>query len=159
MDDGADLRDLQEVAERIIDAHSAVNRWSSRDFKRSASPSGLTQTQFAILGLSHGPPGMNASQLADQLDLTVPTVVRAIDALARKGLIVRRRNIQDQREVVIVVTPEGERVREAFGRARRERLAGLLDVLSEQEVHGLVLGYEGLARAARMEEEEESRAV
>jgi len=51
MDGTLELLNLDEAADRIIEAHAAVNRWSSRDFKRSAAPFGLTQTQFAILGL------------------------------------------------------------------------------------------------------------
>ncbi len=148
-----------QAADRISAAYTTITRWAARDFKRTKAPSGLTSTQFAILVLVHRFDGLSISQLADRLDLTVPTVVRAVDALERKRLVVRQRSMEDQREVKIAATSEGKRARADLEQARRERLMRLLSAMSEAEIQSLLVGYEALARAALVQEEEERRAV
>jgi DNA-binding MarR family transcriptional regulator len=143
-----DQSDIEQIADRIIALYTTISRWGARDFKRSQAPAGLTQTQFAILALIERFESLNTSQLADHLELTVPTVVRALDALERKGLIVRRRRADDHREVVLRVTPEGNSVRQEMEQLRRQRIVKLLSFMTEDEVRGLLLGYEGMARAA-----------
>jgi DNA-binding MarR family transcriptional regulator len=148
MNETHDRSDVGEKADRIIALYATISRWGARDFKRSQAPAGLTPTQFAILALIERFERLNTSQLADRLDLTVPTVVRAVDALERKGLVVRRRRADDHREVVLLVTPEGNTVRQEMEQMRRERIITLLSAMTDDEVEGLLLGYEGMARAA-----------
>lgn len=148
-----------EAAGQIISAYTTIARWASRDFKRARVPAELTSTQFAILAHVDQLQRLTVSQLADRLDLTVPTVVRAVDALQRKRLVVRQRSVEDQREVMIAATPEGKRVRLELERARQERLARLLRRMSDEEVGALLVGYDALARAALEDQGEERQVV
>jgi MarR family transcriptional regulator for hemolysin len=140
--------DMEQIADRIITLYGTISRWGARDFKRRQAPAGLTPTQFAILALIERFESLNTSQLADHLDLTVPTVVRAIDALERKGLVERRRRADDHREIALRVTPEGNTVRQEMEQLRRQRIIKLLSSMTAEEISGLLLGYEGMARAA-----------
>ena len=138
---------LDDVVERVLSAYSTISRWSARDFKRRAFPAELTATQLAILHRVDKSPGITMSQLAERLDLSTPTVVRAVDALERKQFVVRRRSARDRREVEMEITPAGAEARSALDAARRERLLRLLGDMSEDEIAGLLMGFEGLARA------------
>src|SRR5919202_108007 len=91
----------EDMAERILALRERIQRWSARDFKRSSAPLGLTHTQFTILAFVEKAEGLNMSALAERLDLSSPTVVRAVDALERKGLVTRGRGSRDHREVII----------------------------------------------------------
>jgi DNA-binding MarR family transcriptional regulator len=135
------------MAERLMAARERIQRWSARDFKRRQTPHGLTHTQFAILAAVPEPEGLNMSALAERLDLSVPTVVRAVDALERKGLVTRQRSRIDHREVAIVVTPDGATIHNEVRLARRDRLMRVLASLSDEELEGFLRGYEALARA------------
>jgi DNA-binding MarR family transcriptional regulator len=146
--DGSDGTVSREaMAERLIAARERLARWAARDFKRRQTPLKLTQTQFAILQKVDHAEGLNMSALAEALDLSVPTIVRAVDALERKALVTRQRSSRDHREVCILVTPEGLRAHEETRRLRHERLVPILTCLSDREVEGLVNGYEALVRA------------
>jgi DNA-binding MarR family transcriptional regulator len=142
-------RDLDAVADEVLAAYTMVSRWAARDFKRQSTPDGLTATQFAILDAIDSRPDLNTRQLAEQLELAPPTVVRAVDALARKGLIRRHRHDSDGRQIVFSLTPEGNRARESLADARRERLVHLLLEMSREEIDALVQGQVGLARATQ----------
>jgi DNA-binding MarR family transcriptional regulator len=150
--------DYAAMAERIASAYTSITKWSARDFKRARVPRGLSQTQLQILGIVACNVDVTASHLAERLDLSVPTIVRALDALERKGLLHRERSSADRREIQLTITDEGDRVRQEIERARRERMMDLLTTMEWAEVEGLVLGFEGMARAAT-QHHEESQAV
>lgn len=143
-------RRLESVADEVLAQRTVVSRWAARDFKRQSTPNGLTATQFAILDAVDSSPDLNTRHLAEELDLAPPTVVRAVDALERKGLIQRRRHDRDGRQVVFSLTPAGCRARAELVKARRERLVHLLLAMTPEEIDALVLGYAGLARATRV---------
>jgi DNA-binding MarR family transcriptional regulator len=142
-------RRLAAIADEVLVQRTIVSRWAARDFKRRSTPDGLTATQFAILDVVDSTPGLNTRHLAEELDLAPPTVVRAVDALERKGLMQRHRHDRDGRQVVFALTPEGSRARAHLVQARRERLVHLLMAMTQEEIGALVLGYVGLARATR----------
>jgi DNA-binding MarR family transcriptional regulator len=147
------------MAERLLALRERVQRWSARDFKRSSVPFGLTHTQFAILAFVEGAEGLNMSALAERLDLSAPTVVRAVDALERKGLVTRARNTRDHREVTILPTPAGVDAYEQMRSARKQRLLVALSTLSDQEMNALLRGYEAFANALDADDTASQAAV
>lgn len=142
----------EHMAERLLALREQIQRWSARDFKRSSAPFGLTHTQFAILASVEGAEGLNMSTLAERVDLSAPTVVRAVDALERKGLVTRARSSRDQREVTILPTPAGVNAYERLRCARRQRLLVALSALSDDELDALLRGYEALANALEVDD-------
>jgi DNA-binding MarR family transcriptional regulator len=144
----SDRDEYERLADRIVAAYGVVSQWTARDFKRTRSSYDLTRTQLNILGLvARGQ--ITASQLAERLELTVPTVVRALDALERKSLLRRQRSRLDRREVELALTPEGDRVRLEREAAIRENLVSLLTGMDDEDVQGLVRGFEAMAREAQ----------
>jgi DNA-binding MarR family transcriptional regulator len=135
------------MATRIIAASDTVMRWYARDFRPGHTPEDLTGTQFAILGLALENPEINLSQIAERLQVSVPTVVRAVDALERKLLVRRERPSMQQRDLVVAITPEGEETYREVDRMRYQRLMELLDRMAPEDVAALAQGYDGMARA------------
>lgn len=136
-----------EVAEHILALRERIQRWSARDFKRRSAPFGLTETQFAILAFVECADRLNVSTLAERLELSAPTVVRAVDALERKGLVTRARGDRDHREVTVLATAEGTRAYEQLRQARKERFLTALSTLDDGDLTALLRGYEAFANA------------
>jgi len=68
----------------------------------------LTSRQMAILLTVYLNPGPHTVRgLAAELDITKPVVTRALDTLGRLGLLKRRRDTADKRNVLIERTPRG----------------------------------------------------
>ena len=68
----------------------------------------LTQRQMAILLIVYlETPPHTVRGLAAHLDVTKPVITRALDTMGRMGLVSRRRDENDKRNVVISRTVEG----------------------------------------------------
>lgn len=99
-------------------------------FSKCLEPYGIAPEQFATLKIISEDGDINLSDLADMLAKGKPTVSRALDALEKKGLIVRESRDSDRRVKAIRLSGKGRAVLEAvepkaltFNEAIRARLA------------------------------------
>lgn len=67
----------------------------------------LPLPQLAILMLARRDRNLSVRHFAELLDLSVPNTSRALDALARQGLILRRENPADRRLLRAACTKRG----------------------------------------------------
>jgi DNA-binding MarR family transcriptional regulator len=79
----------------------------SKHMERRMGVTGPQRLALRIVGLA---PGLPASGLASALHLHPSTVTGLITRLTRKGLIRRRRDPEDGRRVLLVLTPRGARI-------------------------------------------------
>ena len=94
-------------------------RYHIRRFLRTreiaARAIGVEPQQYLLLlqvkGLERRTP-VTVGVLAERLQLRHHTTVALVDRLMKKSLVARRRNPRDRREVLIGLTPAGERVLE-----------------------------------------------
>ena len=104
---------------------------------------GVTLPQMRVLVLASQPGQLNATGVAQALDIHLSSASRICDRLVQAGLLYRRDLPQDRRNVELTLTPAGERLlgsvndhrREVFRRilrrmdsAERESLAAALSV-------------------------------
>ncbi len=76
----------------------------------------LSARQFAVLLTIYlEPPPHNVRGLAAKLKVTKPVITRALDTMGKLGLVARRRDEVDRRNVVIQRTPRGALAVERFG--------------------------------------------
>ena len=76
----------------------------------------LTVRQMTILlSIYLEPPPHTVRGLAAKLGVTKPVVTRALDTMGIKGLVKRRRDERDRRNVIIQKTLEGSLYLEAIG--------------------------------------------
>ena len=72
-------------------------------------------------------------ELADQLGLTPPSVTALTRRLAQAGLVRRIAHAEDSRVALLSLTPAGRALHEQLSQEHVERMARLLQGLSEQE--------------------------
>lgn len=92
---------------------------------------GLTDAQWGPMLLLRHDRGRTAARLAELLDVDAGAMTRTIDRLEHKGLVRRERSGEDRREVILVLTQEGERavatVPQVLAEANNAHLAGFSD--------------------------------
>lgn len=71
---------------------------------------GLVIGQDQLLTVLASRKGRHLTEVADELLVRPSTISKMIDPLERAGLCLRTRSEEDMRKIVLVLTPEGERV-------------------------------------------------
>ena len=100
---------IDEQAERFIASFSDLRKALGAGFKH-AHQQGFSTTQFMVLGLLSrcqeiGPCTIGA--IAAKIGIDPATVVRTVDSLEKRGLVERRRDKQDRRQVFVELTEAG----------------------------------------------------
>ncbi|MDA8073724.1 MAG: MarR family transcriptional regulator [Actinomycetota bacterium] len=106
----------------------------------------LTQYRSLVVLASRGPQGM--ASLAEALGVTPPTASRLCDRLVRKGLVRRRTDRHDRRQVRVALTEAGRRLVDVVTERRRRQIADLLSSVPEDARRSVAAGLQLLADAA-----------
>ncbi|GIP38816.1 hypothetical protein J31TS4_20960 [Paenibacillus sp. J31TS4] len=83
-----------------------------REVEELLVPTGLTHTQWSVLGIIRHFPGIMPSQLEPILMIERPSVTSLLNGLAGKGLIVRKEHPKDGRYKQIYLTDAGRTLAE-----------------------------------------------
>ena len=123
-------------------ARSVEHEWSTafREF-------GLTPAQAFMLRTVLAKPGILQSALAESMAIARPTTTRALDALARSKMIVRRPTDGDGRQMAIHPTAQARAIATQLDDASGKVARRLKKRLGDAEFRGLVDDIRG-ARAA-----------
>lgn len=106
----------------------------------------LTQYRSLVVLASRGAQGM--ASLAEALGVTPPTASRLCDRLLRKGLVRRRTDRNDRRQVRVALTESGRRLVDVVMERRRREIADLLQAVPQDARRSVVAGLQQLAEAA-----------
>ncbi len=110
---------------------------------------GLSATQFMILNiLPDDTSGMTISTLASRTNLAPATIVKTVDSLEERGMVVRTRSEADRRSVLVKITKKGEALQNTAAGQFREHIASLFQSMPAKDRGALVTGLESLVRAA-----------
>jgi len=93
--------------------------------EQAARAAGLEPQQYLLLLALRGlPPGWEATirELAERMQLRHHSVVELVDRLERQQLLRRERSRTDRRQVIVHLTPRGEKI---LSRLARQRIAEL----------------------------------
>ena len=101
------------------------------------APLGVTGRQLALLTLFGDGPAQSQQDGAARLGVDRTTMVALVDELEAKGLVRREVAPGDRRKRLVMLTPEGERVREAGAEVTRRAEALLLEPLSAEDAERL----------------------
>jgi long-chain acyl-CoA synthetase len=92
----------------------------------------LSLAQYRLIGnLADGP--WQASELAERLIVSRPSVTALADGLVERGLIARTGSEGDRRRVMHVLTDDGRKVLRAADEAIERRLATFAELVSEPD--------------------------
>lgn len=95
---------------------------------------GINRTDGRCLDVISRLGSVTAGQLASELGITTGAVTAMVDRLETAGLVVRRRDTEDRRKVLIDLTPDAEQVgMEIFGQMA-EATAPYIEQLSDRDL-------------------------
>lgn len=116
----------------------------NRDLAEDLKPLGVTVPQWRILAVLHERTGCTMNELADVTTVDRTTLTRALDRMAADGLVVRRSDARDRRNVRLSLSAAGK---DAF-----RRVLPLVVAQNERATRGFGAGElaEFRARLQRM---------
>jgi DNA-binding MarR family transcriptional regulator len=137
--------EIDEQLERFAAAFSDIRRVMGANFKH-AHQHGFSTTQFMLMGhlmeKAESSEPYTISTLAARLGLDPATVVRTVDSLEKRGLVVRRRDLQDRRLVFVEFTEEGRQIRQKIGQHFKEHIGIIFKAMSQEGRIALLAGLE-----------------
>ena len=98
-------------------ASQALQLWhdTTFDLVRDNQPDLSCRQMAVLLTVYLEPPPHTGRDLADKLGVTKPVITRALDTMGRMGLLTRKRDEADRRNVLIHRTLEGALAVEELG--------------------------------------------
>src|SRR6266704_84168 len=143
---------LNEQAERFIATLLDLRKVLGAGFKHGHQH-GFSTTQFMVLGLversREGEP-YTISSIAAKLGLDPATVVRTVDSLEKRGLVERRRDKHDRRQVFIIFSEAGHN---ALMEAHQQFITRIRAVFLAMSAEGRVSLLNGLEEFVRVGQE------
>ena len=117
-----------QAEDQLVDAVLSASRVLVAIAARSLADVGeevtFTQYRSLVVLASRGPQGVAA--LADAVSVTPPTASRMCDRLVKKGLVTRRTDRRDRRQVRIALSPGGRRLVDTVTARRRLEIEQLV---------------------------------
>ncbi len=110
---------------------------------------GLTIGQLRLMSMLLFEDSKTMGELADDLDVRMPTVTGVTDRLVRQGLIERLADAVDRRVVRVRLTEEGRRAMRELEDAGRAFLAPIFERLGAEKVRDLIRIFDEFVEAAR----------
>lgn len=86
-----------KVSRELFDALATVNRKLRSVFDARVKERGLTLPRARMLFALARKEGLNQRELAEELDIETPTIVRLLDGMENQGFIERRVELSDRR--------------------------------------------------------------
>ena len=99
----------------------------------------LTPEQFILIDLLWNQGSMSQQQLADQMQKDKNSVTKLVDALERKGFVVREQNRQDRRSNTLVLTEKAEGLKPGAKQKGISILDEMLIGISEEELRSFLV--------------------
>lgn len=94
----------------------------------------LTPEQFLLIDLLWNQGEMSQQQLADLMHKDKNSVTKLVDAIERKGFVMRRQNINDRRSNTVVLTEKAELLKNEAKTKGISILDAMLEGISEEEL-------------------------
>lgn len=125
-----------------------------RAFDRELASFGLSRALAAPLVRIGDNDGMRQCELADQLDIEGPSLVRLLDQLTADGLVVRRTDSGDQRVRTLHLTSDGKDVAMRIAPIVDRVRAQVLTDVSDDELETCVRVLAGVSAACQCDASE-----
>lgn len=134
------------MVDAVLSASRVLVAIAARSLADAGEEVTLTQYRSLVVLASRGPQGV--ATLADAVAVTPPTASRLVERLVKKGLVRRRTDRHDRRQVRIALTESGRHLIDAVSARRRQEIATLLDAVAPETQRSVVAALSQLAEAA-----------
>ncbi len=130
----------------VLSASRVLVAIAARSLADAGEEVTLTQYRSLIVLASRGP--QSVAELAEAVAVTPPTASRLCDRLVKKGLVRRRTDRHDRRQVHIALTKTGHELVDAVTARRRQEIADLLTAVPIKTQRSVAVALTQLAQAA-----------
>ena len=134
------------MVDAVLTASRVLVAIAARSLADAGEDVTLTQYRSLVVLASRGP--QSVAELADAVAVTPPTASRLCDRLVKKGLIRRRADRHDRRQVHIALTRTGRELVDAVTVRRRQEIAELWPPIPLETQRSVVVALTQLATAA-----------
>jgi DNA-binding MarR family transcriptional regulator len=132
-DSPSPLRAPDSVVDAVLSASRVLVAVAARSLSDVAEEVTLTQYRTLVVLASRGP--QNLAGLAEAVGVTPATATRMCDRLVRKGLLRRRTERSDRRQLRVALTAKGRSLVDAVtDRRRREIELIMKDIPTEEQI-------------------------
>lgn len=114
----------------------------------------LTPEQFMLIDLLWNQGEMTQQQLADQMQKDKNSVTKLVDAIERKGFVIRQQNMRDRRANTLILTDKANKLKPGAKQKGISILDQMLDGISEEELRNFLTTLHKLNRNMTVGEQE-----
>ncbi len=139
---------VDEQVQRFMAAFSDIRKVMGSGFKH-APQHGFSTTQFMVMGLVESArecEPYTISSIAGKLGIDPATVVRTVDSLEKRGLVERRRDKQDRRQVFVELTDAGRAARRELQQRFTRHIQAIFVAMSAEGRASFLDGLEEFVR-------------
>ena len=145
-DSDANEQESQEFVTALLSVSRVLVGVSARSLAEVEKTVTVTQFRTLVVLDSHGE--INLNRLAELLDVNSSTALRMIDRLLVAGLVTRRDNPTNRREVLLGLSPAGRRVVRKVTRRRRAELSRVVAAMPPERRDDFLDALRAFAEAA-----------
>lgn len=136
----------------IIESILQHNRTVYRALQHLTAPDwldlNLSMAQLKALFVIARGDSMTVGQVAEALEIGLPTASHLVDKLVQAALILRENDPADRRRTVLSLSEEGQRITTRLRQGGPEHMRRWLSQLNDDELAALLVGISALARIA-----------
>lgn len=145
----------KDCAAQVMETIPLVMRAIRADMRAIGSTT-LSVPQFRTLAFLDRHPGTSLSDLAEHLGVTRATASATIERLVQRNYVARNDHPQERRRVVLKLTEDGLHHLEQARKQTRDRIADLLNHLTQEQIfqieEGLILLKQVFEHTAQQKE-------
>jgi DNA-binding MarR family transcriptional regulator len=138
--------DADSVVDALLSASRALVAVAARSLAGAGEEVTLTQYRTLVVLAAKGP--RRVAELAAAVAVTPATATRMCDRLVRKGLVRRRTERGDRRQVQVALTERGRELVDAVTRARRAEIAAIVRRIPAEERQVVIQALQRFAETA-----------
>lgn len=134
------------MVDAVISASRVLVAIAARSLAEVGEEVTLTQYRSLVVLASHGP--QRVAALADAVGVTPPTASRMCDRLVKKGLVTRRADRRDRRQVRIALSTAGRHLVDTVTVRRRAEIEQLIAAIPTESRGEVIAALRRLAQTA-----------
>jgi DNA-binding MarR family transcriptional regulator len=146
MSAGSNFGTAEPVVDAVLSASRVLVAVAARSLADVAEEVTLTQYRTLVVHATRGPQSLGG--LASAVGVTPATATRMCDRLVRKGLVRRRDERDDRRQLRVVLTVAGRALVDATTERRRRAIKSIIGQIPDREQVVLVQALARFAEAA-----------
>jgi len=137
---------IDELVTAVLTASRVLVGVSARSLAEVEDTVTITQLRTLVVLDNHGE--INLNRLAELLEVTASTAMRMINRLLAAGMVTRRDNPTNRREVLLGLTPGGRQLVHQVTAKRRAEITRIVAAMPHTRRDELITALRAFARAA-----------